>query len=233
MRWFLVSIVFVAAISPATVARSDDARQQDPLEPALASLVDLINANDVEGLVSRVRFVAQPCSAESQTVDQPLPQCPAGTAAGTPVDTFLTASCGGFYVIGPSGARDAISAVQNQRVYDVLTGAGAAARRPKVRHIIVSADDPSKQGLLWYVTADGGLDGVLSTCSLSASESARFYVDSGLTSRLRRELPATGIGDQTPPVDEIPRLAPFTIAALLAGGALLLVCAQSVKRRNV
>jgi hypothetical protein len=193
---------------------------QEQLEPALASLVQLINQHDVEGLVSRVRFVQQPCSKESQTLLQPLPQCPEGLAPGTLVDTFLTASCEPFYVIGPAGARRAMGTAQNTRVYDILTGPAAEGRRPQVRHVIVSAGDPSKQGLLWYVTADGELDGLLSTCSLSASESASSYADRGLTSRLRMGLPATGVGHRTP---EVPFAALVATTAFLAAATFLSV----------
>jgi hypothetical protein len=163
--------------------------------PPLEHVVERLNAHDTDGLLGLVQYTPRPCSPAAQTHTQPRPQCPPGVSADTTVLTFMTAQCSPFFTQSPEDVRRALSFTGASRVVAVVTG--YFSESVELAYMVVVKHEPDIQGSLVYVTDEGRITGVATTCSSNAEDFVRSSVEQGYQVARGAALPNAGAGVTT------------------------------------
>lgn len=147
----------------------------------LRQVVAAIESGSPSLVRSLISLSSRPCTLKSEGPGSP-PQCPAGTAEGTPVDVFPAAGCEGYFLF--PAELDAALAGQLGAVYGALRR--LASRGPfEAPFAIVSNVSPapgskvSNPAALWGVDSAGRIVSFSSQCGANAREIADQVLQQG------------------------------------------------------
>ncbi len=159
---------------------------------------------DLEKLVSLVRYLQESCSTNPRTDPSTLytpPACPEGTADGTPIDVVISGNC----EVGPTPAghvEEVLSGLVNteQKAYAVVGPASIFRWQADYMILLARAGQPDAPQSMSVGVRDGGIMAVAGWCG-PVSEALASFTSSG--SEVVWRAPQLGSSSDYPPLSTL------------------------------
>ena len=178
MARIFAALAVAVAVAAAVACGGGDGGERRTGIDVVDKVIAAVEADDIEKLMSFVRFTDVPCTSTRPT-SIPIVRCPTGEPDGSPVGALLSASCEGTWMEAADGATDRLRSslsVTGSTVYAVYHPARAASEAfPAVAYAVVLTFPLNGQTAGFALLLDDeGIVGYDVDCGLPAERMAEF-----------------------------------------------------------